>query len=208
MTTDTTVQPPTACDDKRSTIMLEKSVFGVDDMTTNERMVARAWKRSRKSLRYSVSCSEFHPYLNPDPSIDPDRDAEATDATATNFAPASAHSKCRKSGKSQSKTSKKSKPKRAKSAKNQTTDVGSGQPASKISKSSKRLKNSQPSASKRRRTGKDLRRVPEHDDLLDHEHDWALMDTLGTLGNEMMAETYGYELASRMDPAAWDYNFF
>ena len=208
MTTDTTVQPPIACDKKRSTIELERSGFAVDDVTINERMMARAWKRSRRSLRYPVSCSEFHPYLNPDPSIDPDRNAETTDAAATNSVPTSAHSKCKKSGKSHSKTSKKSKSKRAKSAKNQSTDAEPVQPASKISKSSKRFKTSQPSASKRRRTGKDLRRVPEHDDLLDHERDWALMDTFETLGNEMIAETYGYELASRMNPAAWDYNFF
>ena len=48
----------------------------------------------------------------------------------------------------------------------------------------------------------------DYDDLLDNERDSALMDTFGTLGREMMAETYGHKLASRMDPAAWDYNFF
>lgn len=205
-TTDTIVQPPVACDNKRSITKLEMSEFAVDGMTINKQLEAR-WKRSR-GLRHPVSCNEYHPYLNPEPSFDPDRDVETTDAAAANFVPTSTHSKRKRSGKSQFKTSKNSKSKRAKSAKTQSTDVQNGQPASKGSKGSRKLKNLQPSTLKPRRTGKDRGRMLEHDDFFDHEHDSALMDTFGTLGREMMAETYGYKLASRMDPAAWDYNFF
>ncbi|KAL8797739.1 MAG: hypothetical protein Q9195_000091 [Heterodermia aff. obscurata] len=180
---DTTVQSPVTCNDK-------------------------AWKRSRRLLRYPVSCSEHHPYLNPDPSMDPDRDIETTNVAAANPVPTSAHGKRKRSGKSQPKISKQSKSKCTKSTKNQNTDAQAEKPVSENSKGSKNLKSFEPSTSKRRRTSKHLRRMPGHDNPFDHERDFASMDTFGTLGGEMMAETYGYELAPRMDPAAWDYNFF
>ena len=205
-TTDTIVQPPVACDHKRPITKLETSEFAVDGMTVNKQLEAR-WKRSR-GLRHPASCNEYHPYLNPDPSFDPDRDAETTDAAAAKSVPTSTHSKRKRSEKSQFKISKKTKSKHAKSAKTQSTDVQTGQPASKRSKGSRKLKKAQPSTLKPRRTGKDRGRMPEYDDFFDDERDLALMDTFGTLGGEMLADTYGYELTSRMDPAAWDYNFF
>ena len=205
MTMDTTVQPPLSCNNKGPITKPETSEFAIDGITVSKHMEAKAWKCSRRSLRYPVSCSEYHPYLNPDPSIDPDRDVEITDAAAAKSVPISSRSKRKRSEESQFKISKKSKSRRAKSAKKQSTDVQTGQPASKGSKGSKPLKGSQPSTSKTRRTGKDFGRMLDYDDLLDNECDSALMDTFG---REMMAETYGYKLASRMDPAAWDYNFF
>ena len=208
MTKDTTIQPPFTSDDKRSTTQLETSEFAIDQMTISIQMVGRAWKRSRKSLRYPVSCSEYHPYLNPNPSIGPDRDIEITNAAAADTVSTKTHSKRRRPEKSQSQISKKSQSQRAKLAKNQSTDVQTKQPASKASKGSKRLKSSQPSISKRRRTSKELRRIPGYDDFFDYESDSGLMDIFETLGGETMADTYGHHVASRMDPAAWDYNFF
>ena len=208
ITMDTAVQPPVTGNTKGSITKLETSQFAINGMTITEKMLAIAWKRSRGSLRYPVSCSEYHPYLNPDPSIDPDRDVETTDAAAANAVRTSTYGKRKRSGESHHKVSKQSKSKHAKSVKNENKDVQTWQPASKGSKGSKKVKNDQRPTSRRSRTGKDSRRVPKYDGLLDHKRDSALMDTFGTLGREMMAETYGYELASRMDPASWDYNFF
>ncbi|CAF9907242.1 MAG: hypothetical protein HETSPECPRED_007079 [Heterodermia speciosa] len=208
ITMDTAVQPPVTCNIKGSITKLETSQFAINGMTMTENMLAIAWKRSRGSLRYPVSCSEYHPYLNPDPSIDPDRDVETTDAPAANAVPTTTHGKRKRSGEGYHKKLKRSKSKHAKSVKNQNNDVQTWQPASKGSIGSKKVKNDRPPTSRRKRTAKNSRRVPKYDGLLDHKRDPALMDTFGTLGGEMMAETYGYELASRMDPASWDYNFF
>ena len=204
MSINSIVQPPVMDKKQRSITKQETSGFAIDGMTIPTQMEARAWKRSRRSLRYPVCCSEYHPYLNPDASIAPDRDVETPGAAAAHFLTANFHRNRKRSGKSQSKISKKPKSKRAKLAKHQSTDVQTEQPSSKGSKRSKPLKNSQPSTSKRSQAGKDTRKVPKHDDFLDLERS-AFMDTFE---RDMMAETYGYEFASRMDPASWDYNFF